>query len=98
MQRNAKVRLVTAIASVFDARRPGNRLPGAQERLEPMLFACAASYVSYLNMPGPASYRIELDIRRAGARDQIRIPIEFRHSLVTTGPRLCKQWPARRSS
>lgn len=87
IQRNAKVRLVTAIASVFDARRPGNRLPGAQKRLEPMLFAGAASYGNYFNMPGPASYRIELDIRRAGARDQIRIPIEFRHSLVTTGPR-----------
>ncbi|HSC94447.1 MAG TPA: hypothetical protein VLC73_05725 [Burkholderiales bacterium] len=80
--RNAEVK-----ASVFSAHRPDNRLVGAQKRLEPMLFAGAASYGNYFNMPGPAPYRIELEIRRAGARDQIKIPIEFRHSLVTTNPR-----------
>lgn len=74
-------------ATVFNMRSPGKRVGGPQKRLEPMQFAGTQSYGNYFNMPGPAPYRIELEIRRAGARDQIKIPIEFRHSLVTTNPR-----------
>jgi len=82
-----RIRDAEVKASVYAARRPDNRLAGAQKRLDPMLFAGAASYGNYFNMPGPAPYRIELEIRRVGARDHIKIPIEFRHSLVTTDPR-----------
>src|SRR3990172_13106740 len=71
-------------ATVFDARRPGKRLGGPQKRLEPMLVAGAAAYGNYFNMPGPAPYRIELEIRRQGAAETIKLPIEYRHALVTT--------------
>jgi len=74
-------------ATVFDTRRPGKRLGGPQKRLEPMLFAGAASYGNYFNMPGPAPYRIELEIRRQGATETVKMPIEYRHALVTTNPR-----------
>ena len=73
-------------ATVFDTRLPGKRLAGQQKRLEPMLFADAVSYGNYFNMPGPAPYRIELEIRRRGAAKTVKFPIEYRHALVTTKP------------
>ena len=73
-------------ARVFDMRGSG-KLAGQRKRLEPMLFASTASYGNYFNMPAPAPYRIELEIRRAGARESVKIPIEYRHALVTTNPR-----------
>lgn len=82
-----RIRDAEVKATVFDTRRPGNRLAGAQKRLEPMLFSGAASYGNYFNMPGPAPYRIELEIRRQGAAETVKLPIEFRHALVTTKPR-----------
>jgi hypothetical protein len=74
-------------ATVFDVRLPGKRLGGPRKPLEPMLFAGAASYGNYFNMPGPAPYRIELEIRRQGAPETVKLPIEYRHALVTTKPR-----------
>lgn len=73
-------------ATVFDTRTHGKRLAGQHKRLEPMLFAGAASYGNYFNLPGPAPYRIELEIRRQGAAQTVRVPIEYRHALVTTKP------------
>jgi hypothetical protein len=69
-------------ATVFDTRGSG-KLVGQQKRLQPMLFAGAASYGNYFNLPGPAPYRIELGIRRPGTAQAIRVPIEYRHALVT---------------
>lgn len=74
-------------ATVFDVRSPGKRVGGPQKRLEPMQYAGAESYGNHFNMPGPAPYRIELEIRRRGAAETVKIPIEYRHALVTTKPR-----------
>lgn len=76
----------TVKAAVFDARLPGKRLGGPQKRLEPMLFAGAASYGNYFNMPGPARYRIELEIQRQGKSETVKLSIEYQHALVTTKP------------
>ena len=73
-------------ATVYDARAPGKRLAGPQKRLEPMQFAGAAGYGNYFNMPGPGRYRIELEIRRPGAAETIKLPIEYRHALVSGTP------------
>jgi hypothetical protein len=74
-------------ATVFDARRPGNRLSGPQKQLEPMLVAGRASYGNYFNMPAPAPYRIELEIRRPGKSEITKASFEYRHAIVTTRPR-----------
>ena len=74
-------------ATVFETRRPGKRLAGQQKRLEPMLFAGAASYGNYFNLPGPAPYRIELEIRRRGAVKTVKVPLEYRHGIVPAEPR-----------
>jgi len=74
-------------ATVFDTRQPGKRLAGQQKRLEPMLFADAASYGNYFNLPGPAPYRIELEIRRRGAVKTVKVPLEYRHGVAPAEPR-----------
>ena len=74
-------------ATVFDARSPGKRVGGPRKRLEPMRFAGAAAYGNYFNMPASAPYRIELEIRRRGASEAVKVPIEYRHALVTRKPR-----------
>ena len=76
----------TVKAAVFDARVRGKRLGGPQKRLEPMLFAGAASYGNYFNMPGPARYRIELEIQRPGKSEIVKLSIEYQHALVTAKP------------
>lgn len=74
-------------AAVFDLRVPGKRVGGPRKPLEPMLVAGAAAYGNYFNMPAPVPYRIELEIRRRGAPKVVKVPIEYRHALVTTKPR-----------
>lgn len=76
-----------AKATVFNTRLPGKRLGGPQKQLQPMVFAGAASYGNYFNMPGPAPYRIELEIRRQGRAETVKVAIEYRHALVATQPR-----------
>jgi hypothetical protein len=73
-------------ATVFDVRQPGKRLAGPQKQLEPMLVAGRTSYGNYFNMPAPAPYRIELEIRRAGKSQITRASFEFRHAIVPTRP------------
>ena len=72
--------------TVFHTGRSGKRLPGTHKRLEPMLFASAASYGNYFNLPSPGSYRIELEIRRQGAGQTVRVPIEYRDTRIATKP------------
>ena len=74
-------------ATVFDTRAPGKRVAGPRKRLEPMQFAGAESYGNYFNMPGPASYRFELEIRRRGAVKTVKVPLEYRHGIVPAEPR-----------
>lgn len=74
-------------ATVFDARRPGKRLSGPQKQLEPMLVAGRTSYGNYFNMPAPAPYRIELEIRRPGKSEIAKASFEYRHAVVTIRPR-----------
>lgn len=74
-------------ATVYDVRSPGKRVAGPQKQLEPMLFGGAEGYGNYFNMPGPAPYRIELEIQRPGAATIVKIPIDYRHALVTGKPR-----------
>lgn len=73
-------------AAVFDARLAGKRLGGPQKQLELMLFAGAAGYGNFFNMPGAARYRIELEIQRQGKSETVKLSIEYRHALVTTKP------------
>jgi hypothetical protein len=73
-------------ATAFDTRSSGDRVGGPQKRLEPMLFAGAPGYGNYFNMPGPAPYRIELEIRRQGAAKTVKLQIEYQHALDTTKP------------
>ena len=82
-----RIRDAQVDATVYNVRSPGKRMAGPQKRLEPMQFAGTESYGNYFNMPAPAPYRIELEIRRAGTRDSVKIPIEYRHAVVTTNPR-----------
>lgn len=70
-------------ATVFNARQPGNRLSGPQKQLEPMLVAGRTSYGNYFNMPAPAPYRIELEIRRPGKSEIAKASFEYRHAVVT---------------
>lgn len=74
-------------ATVFNARLPGKRLSGPQKQLEPMRVADRASYGNYFNMPAPAPYRVELEIRRPGESEIAKASFEYRHAVVTTKPR-----------
>lgn len=73
-------------ATVYDIRSASKRVAGARKRLEPMLFSGAENYGNYFNMPGPASYRIDLEIRRPDMAQAIRLPIAYRHALVPGKP------------
>ncbi|MBI3041739.1 MAG: hypothetical protein HYY78_02815 [Betaproteobacteria bacterium] len=73
-------------ATAFDMRRPGNRLPGPHNELQPMLTAGEASYGNYLNTPAPAPFRVELEIRRPGESRVARASVEYQHAVVTTKP------------
>ena len=75
------------MATVFNMRSPGKRLAGPLRRLEPMQVAGAASYGNYFNLPGPAPYRIELEIRRRGAVKPVKVPLEYRHGVAPAEPR-----------
>ncbi|MBI3919412.1 MAG: hypothetical protein HY322_20655 [Betaproteobacteria bacterium] len=66
-------------ATVFDTRQPGKRLPGPHKELESMLVAGAGSYGNYFNMPAPAPYRIELEIRRPDSTTPANTSFEFSH-------------------
>lgn len=74
-------------ATVFDARLPGHRLSGPHKQLEPTLIAGRSSYGNYFNMPAPAPYRIELEIRRDGAPELIKASFDYRHAGAATKPR-----------
>jgi len=82
-----RIRDAQIMATVFNVRSPGKRLAGPLRRLEPMQVAGAASYGNYFNLPGPAPYRIELEIRRRGAVKTVKVPLEYRHGVAPAEPR-----------
>ena len=74
-------------ATLFDATKPGNRLPGPFKELEPMHAGSETAYGNYFNIPSPMPYRIELEVLRPGRAEVARASFEYRHALVATQPR-----------
>jgi len=73
-------------AAVFDASVPGKRLSGPEKILDPMQVAAGTVYGNYFNMPAPAPYRIEVEIRRRGTREAAKAAFDYRHAVVTGKP------------
>ena len=71
-------------ATLFNASKPENRLPGPHKELETMLVGSAATYGNFFNMPAPVPYRIELEVLRPGKAEVTKASFEYRHALVTT--------------
>ena len=71
-------------ATLFNASKPGNRLPGPHKELKPMPAGSEAAYGNYFNMPAPFPYRIELEVLRPGKAEITKASFEYRHALVTT--------------
>lgn len=75
-------------AAVSNASLPGNRLSGPRKTLDPMQVAAGTVYGNYFNMPSPAPYRIDVEIRRRGTREATKAAFDYRHAVVTAKPPL----------
>jgi hypothetical protein len=74
-------------ATLFNASKPGNRLPGSHKELKPMPAGSEAAYGNYFNMPASFPHRIELEVLRPGRAEITKASFEYRHALVTTQQR-----------
>lgn len=82
----ARVTDAEVSAAVFNASVPGKHLSGPEKILDPMQVAEGTVYGNYFNMPAPAPYRIEVEIRRGGIREAVRAAFDYRHAVVTAKP------------
>lgn len=73
-------------AAVFNASLPGKRASGPKKQLEPMQVAGNTVYGNYFNLPAPAPYRIEVDIRRGDSSVATRAVFNYTHALVPVKP------------
>ena len=71
-------------ATLFNASKPGNRLPGSHKELKPMPVGSEAAYGNYFNMPASFPHRIELEVLRPGKAEITKASFEYRHALVST--------------
>lgn len=80
------------VVAVFDA-KTGQRVTNAEvtarveepglglgtKKLEPMLIENTVSYGAYFPMQAPGPYRIDVDVRRAGAVRPVTVRFEYSH-------------------
>lgn len=50
-----------------------------EKKLELMQFAGTATYGNYFTMAAPGPYRVELEIRRSGDRQQVKTSFDYSH-------------------
>ena len=50
-----------------------------EKKLEPMQFAGTATYGNYFTMAAPGPYRVELEIRKSGDRQQVKTSFVYSH-------------------